>query len=475
MTKQGILIMSIIYFFCSTAAIHHTHAQTVPTRLDSLLKHTLDSMQKSTKVKSYSAAIQLRDNAVWAYAKGISSVTEDARPDHIYLAGSVAKTIISACILQLVDEGELHLDDHIYTYLDTLPHVDAAITIRQLLRHQSGLYDVLANPACNNALNQNMSQVWDSEDLIKQFILEPLAKPGTQWAYCNTNYFLLGMIIKAVTKRSFTMELRRRFFDPLQLNSFVMPAFETVNSPVSHIWLDLNGDNVLDDAHDYYYNHLALNSAAGAAGGYYVTAGELTRWTKKYMRGDLLSTMLLAEARNTVIAPGLQGVTYGLGMMKKVFLGLEAYGHGGDLGYITSSWYFPAKDISITVMSNDGKNNSWTLGPVVTALLKTYNTWSATVANQDIPIQIITELSVTPNPVNDAAIMHFNAERNINSIQLILQDIHGHIKENIIMKNVQSGDNKFHLPNINSLQSGVYTVQIRSNNHIIQTTKFIKI
>ena len=119
-------------------------------------------------------------------------------------------------------------------------------------------------------------------------------------------------------------------------------------------------------------NYLSLNSVAGAAGGYFSTATDLSKWMKAYMSGTLHSSGIIAQAQTTVPASGMPGGTYGLGLMKKSFAGYLGYGHGGDLAYSASSWYFPSKDVSISVLGNDADFNSWTLAPVVEELLKNY-------------------------------------------------------------------------------------------------------
>ncbi|MCC6726697.1 MAG: beta-lactamase family protein, partial [Saprospiraceae bacterium] len=128
--------------------------QVVPTKLDSLLSHTLDSMRNVLGAKSLSAAMQLPDDAVWAFASGISSENPlvNVTVNDAYLIGSVTKTLTSACILQLHDEGVLSIDDSLHQWLDTFPYINPNITLRQLLRHTSGLHDVLATPGQQDSL-----------------------------------------------------------------------------------------------------------------------------------------------------------------------------------------------------------------------------------------------------------------------------------------------------------------------------------
>lgn len=461
-----ILILSLLY-----ATVK---AQTIPASLDTVLTHTLDSMYNVMGIKSLNAAIQFPDGTIWANAVGISAQNVSVTPNDAYLIGSVTKTLTAACILQLVDEQILSLDDSLYMWLDTIQYINPNITIRQLLRHQSGIYDVLNNQNCQPALLANMDSIWAPQDLISTFIKPAIAQPGGAWSYCNTNYFLLGMIIKAATGNPFYTEIRNRFFTPLGLNTFAIPAYETITSPVAHVWLDINGNGITDDAHSFYMNYLSLNSVAGAAGGYFSTATDLSKWMKAYMSGTLHSPSIMAQAQTTVPASGMPGGTYGLGLMKKSFAGYLGYGHGGDLAYSASSWYFPSKDVSISVLGNDADFNSWTLAPVVEELLKNYLIWQLTASVEDVA-QAKLALQVFPNPFDNQVFVKMNLPENAQELTCILSNAMGEnlatIQENHLLKGQEQ---VFSFENITDLPQGFYFVRTYINGNLVQTAKLVK-
>ncbi|MGV3611205.1 MAG: serine hydrolase [Fluviicola sp.] len=441
------------------------------TALDNELQHTLDSMQTVLGAKSLSAAIQVSDGSVWAHAKGVSSIFTQVTPNDAYLIGSVTKTITSACILQLADEGTLNLDDSLHEWLPTMPYIDTNITIRQLLNHTSGIYDVLNHPHHQDSLMADMSRIWTAAELIDRFISPPIFQPGTSWSYCNTNYFLLGMIMEEATGNPFYTELRDRFFDPLSLSTFAIPAFETLNAPLAHLWLDITGDGVLDDANNFYMSYMALNSTAGAAGGYFSTPTDCAKWMRSYMRGDLLSPAMMAEAKTTVNAPGSQGGKYGLGLMKNTtnFLGYEAYGHGGDLAYHASSWYFPALDQSITVFTNDNNKNSWTLIPVVRELLRTI------VDNQTASLKenLLNSIQVSPIPFTDQITISWENAAS-DEVTITLEDAFGRSIEVQASQTQNNTRYEAQLKNVEALPGGIYFVQITGNSGWTKTVKVLK-
>ncbi|MBL7765617.1 MAG: serine hydrolase [Chitinophagaceae bacterium] len=463
MNRKYLLLICMI---CSLS----TSAQSVAPQLDTLLRNTLDSMRTLLNNKSLSAAIQIDANTSWSYATGVSEENPNVyvTPDHVYEIGSVTKTMTAGAILKLVDQGILNLDDSIHQWLPPMNFVDSNITIRQLLRHQSGLYDVLANPSNQPTLLNDMNKIWTPQELIDTFLMAPLAAPGGTWNYCNTNYFLLAMIIKAATGQEYHQLIRSNFFTSLQLNDIAIPAFETLSSNVAHVWIDLNGDNIVDDAHNLYFNWLSLNSTAGAAGGYYATAKDVSKWMRAYMRGDFHSPVVMQEAKSTITAPGLPGGTYGLGLMKKTFLGLDGYGHGGDLSYSSSSWYFPSKDISISVLNNDSRKISWDLISTVTALLKTYNNWLIlTAVNTSTLIE--SGLKIFPSPCSNNLHLRFVANKGILTRLLIINAFGQLVQSQSIV--LKEGVNQIDVQTAN-LPNGYYTIHIQDEHQWIQD-KFV--
>ncbi len=165
-----------------------TTAQSIPHPLDSMLQHTLDSMHTLLKSKGLGAAVQISSGGVWAGGAGVSSENPTV-PIEVFGIGSVSKTITAASILQLADEGILSLGDSLHEWLDTFNFINPNITIRQLLRHQSGIYNYTANPNFSPLLNAFPDSIWALEDLVSTFTKAPNFQPGAGWAYSNTNYF----------------------------------------------------------------------------------------------------------------------------------------------------------------------------------------------------------------------------------------------------------------------------------------------
>lgn len=452
-------------------------AQNIDPQLDFLLSETLDSMKKVLGVKSLGAAMQFPDDQVWARSVGISEEdpdTVEVSPDHRYCIGSITKTITSACVLQLADEGILNLDDSLHEWLDTFPFVNPNITIRQLLRHQSGLYDVITNPAYNTANNAQLDSVWSLKNLIKDYIKAPLFAPGAGWSYSNTNYVLLGLIIEKATGSNYFSEYRSRFFTPLGLGSFALMPYDPTPEPRAHVWLNLGGP-ALEDADWFFSNWTSFFTSAGPAGGYFATPTDVAKWTRAFMSGKLHTPGMMAQAKTVVTAPGLpNGTKYGLGLMSRKMLGLDALGHGGDIGYSSFALYFPQKDVSIAVLNNDQKKTSWMLQPVIQALLKTCMDYQMSVAVSN-PLKVNElEINFSPNPFSEKLDVSLVLPQKSASVEVVLTNLMGQKMAAISVENLPEGRQFLEIPNLGNLPSGVYFAQIFVENRLVGSSKILK-
>ena len=468
--KKSTSVLFLFLFFSL-----QSRAQTVPPKLDSMLHRTLDSMLAVVNAKGFGGAVQLPNGAVWAGGAGISSAnpSEEINADHAFNIGSVTKTITAACVLQMADEGTLSLGDSLHQWLDTFQYINPNITVRQLLRHQSGIYDVFANPDAQPLWLQNPDSIWRQEDIITTFVRPPLFQPGASFSYSNTNYLLLGLLIEAASGKPYYQELRERFFTPLGLGSLSAMPLEPRPPSIAHLWLDLNGDGQVEDAHDFFSNWNSFATASGAAGIYYATPSDMARWMRAYMGGTLLSPAMMAQAKATVSTPFNGGTRYGLGLMERNFQTYKAFGHGGDAGYSASVWYFPAQDVSVAVLNNDGRRNSWTLAPVVLALLKTYIACTTMVSAPDLATA--EPMRVFPNPFSGELNLSVNIPAGIREARVVLTNALGEQVASEPLRDWPADQQTVRLSSLEKLPAGLYfSTLVLDGRMATGTTKVVK-
>ena len=244
--------------------------------------------------------------------------------------GSITKTFVATAVLDLVRDGKLRLGDTVAHWLPGLVPNGAHITVRQLLRHQSGLFDYFEDPrATAPYLAGDLGYVWAPRALIALATSHPPNfPPGTAFSYSNTNYLVLGLIVERATGHSLRQELRRRIFRPLHMSSTRFPRSQRFGPRLAHgyLWSPQGRQDVT-----------AVSQSLGwAAGGAVSSAGDVARFYRALLSGRILPHRLLHEMRQTV--PLGPGVGYGLGIIRVAAPCGPLWGHDGSFaGYLSDT------------------------------------------------------------------------------------------------------------------------------------------
>ncbi|MFD0684707.1 serine hydrolase domain-containing protein [Actinomadura fibrosa] len=142
--------------------------------------------------------------------------------DSRFAIGSQTKAMVATALLQLVEEGRVGLDDKLAALLPEVAGglVERAdeITVRQLIQHTSGIPDFWSKDGSSEPSFDvfDFTTYYRPIDVVATTRGRPrTGEPGETFAYSNTNYTLLGMIIERVTGRTLAAELDRRLFRPL--------------------------------------------------------------------------------------------------------------------------------------------------------------------------------------------------------------------------------------------------------------------
>jgi D-alanyl-D-alanine carboxypeptidase len=243
--------------------------------------------------------------------------------DASLVIGSVTKTFVSAAILQLAQAGVVDLEASARSYLPQLGWLDRAITVHELLNHTSGLADVF-NDTTRSGIEEHPEHAW-SVDEVFATLHSPWYPPGENWAYANTNYLLLGLIVERMTGTSLADELQRRFLGPLGLTGTRM-LVPTDAGPLAPAWTTI-----------FWGSGAMVSSAA-----------DLARWGDALYGDAFLEPATLAEM--TVLVPEHD---YGLGVQRIEIGGASGYGHTGLLNtYTTLLFHVPSVDVTMALLVN---------------------------------------------------------------------------------------------------------------------------
>lgn len=360
----------------------------LPTRL----QRALDSVYALTSEDGrygITASVIVNGQVQWNGASGISEPGVPLRSDHLVEIASNTKTFITAAILQLEEEGKLAITDPISKYLPSFENIDTNITIKQLLEHSSGVYDYLNDdPNATlliDAYDLHPQRVWTAPEVLAS-VGAPNFKAGTSFRYSNTGFTLLGMIIESVTQARVADELRRRFFDPLQLSSTFAGSDEDIFGEFAHQWIAAyDGEPARDLWGIDKTGHLSL----AWTGGYIVsTPSDLARWSHALYRGKLLSPASMTKMLKMNSWP--DGTRYGLGAGQVPYGAKKLYGHGGRLiGFQSMMYTMPKDSVTFVIVTNsDPLPNDVVLNDYAIAILQEiYRPVAATVSSSQ-PLRI---------------------------------------------------------------------------------------
>jgi D-alanyl-D-alanine carboxypeptidase len=344
-----------------SAAGAATPAHHAPRPVGARLQAILDRAVKAPGAQSPGVALYVRrpGHAVWAGAAGQASVrpARRMRAADRFRAGSLMKPLVAAATLQLVEEGRIGLDDPLPAVLPARivsRFADAdRITVRMLLQHTSGLGDY-TSPAFDREVAADPARRWTVDELLDRAAAQPRTfAPGERFAYSNTDYNLLGLILERATGKPWRAVVRERVIERLHLNHTTLPqpGHTPAGRDIAHGYQTLDGK---------VYDLTDVDSSmAGAAGGQALltNAEDLTRFLRGLLAGRLFHNRQTLEEMRTFVAThdDTGRVGYGLGLERYVLPGgTELVGHMGTAaGYRTLMFRLPAQHIDFTLTMNN--------------------------------------------------------------------------------------------------------------------------
>jgi CubicO group peptidase (beta-lactamase class C family) len=249
--------------------------------------------------------------------------------------GSLSKHFAAAAILQLEEQGKLSLTDSIVKYYPEAPESWSSITIEQLLRHNSGIFNYTDLPRFN------FRQVLSVEEVVATVHDRPLGfAPGTRYSYSNTGYVLLGLIIERISGMSWERYLSENITAKAGL---LNTGYERGDRLQPLRAAGYRGDTLRLINADFI--DMSLPHAAGAL---FSATEDFSRWLEHLESGSVISR----DAFRRMTTAGLGGYGYGVGIMRAGEVNFYAHG-GGIHGFATYFIRSAASRFTIVVFSNN--------------------------------------------------------------------------------------------------------------------------
>lgn len=316
-------------------------------------------------------SILIRDSkGTWTGGAGMADIAAgiSMKPCTVSKGASTTKTFIAVLTLLMAEEGKLGLDEKASKYLpeEVTSKVRNAgeCTVRMLLNHTSGIYDVIDDNGFYLAVLNDPSHTWSSEELVKYvYNDEPVFATGTDVEYSNTNYLLLAMILDKVTGGDHSRMLRIKVLNPLGLQDTYYYWHEALPAEVAQGYFDFYNNGTILNITNY-------NTGSGNGyGGIYSTVYDLQVFIEALVKNKtILSSGSLAQMLTFTKEDESYNRANGLGIFKD-FLERDpnqyGLGHRGrDLGYTADMYWFPNQDYTMTYLINYGTDAKSNLRPV---------------------------------------------------------------------------------------------------------------
>jgi CubicO group peptidase (beta-lactamase class C family) len=268
-------------------------------------------------------------------------------PDTVFSIASITKLFTGTAVFQLVEQGKLKLTDTLGSYLPNLPKAWQPIQLHHLLAHQSGIKSYTEVPEYWETTRLDISR----EEILALVADLPLQfTPGERYGYDNTGYYLLGLLIEAVSGQTYGDYLQQHVFAPLQMNR------TRVNDPYAIVPGRATGYNVVGGKlqNAEYYSP----SGTYSAGVLLSTVNDLARFGASLYSNNLLTeasrqqmwTPHLSQAQNEL--KNHFSVGYSWFMVeppgKRPFIGHN----GGMVGFASAFIHFRAERLTAVALYN---------------------------------------------------------------------------------------------------------------------------
>lgn len=355
--KRRILLFGLFVFVTYSLSSQHVSK----TDLNDLDKYYKE-VAADWNVPGFAIAIVKDGEIVFSKGYGLKEEGKNNIPDGntLYAIASNSKAFTSALVAMLVQEGKLDWNDKVVDYLPYFELYDSWVskemTIRDLLSHRCGLGTFSGDV------------IWYKSDLTSKEIIERIKylpkaydfRAG--YGYSNVMYITMGEIIKEVTGKSWSDNVKERILDPLAMD-------RTVTSP-----------DDLDDVGNYATPHALVDGEnvpiewvdweeIGALGGIISSVNDISKWMIFNMNHGIIGddTLLTPSSRNIIWTPhnnftanhvspndfGTNFSGYGLGWSISDYRGNLRINHGGGYdGMISSVNMLPDIKLGVVVLSN---------------------------------------------------------------------------------------------------------------------------
>ncbi|MBN9226629.1 MULTISPECIES: serine hydrolase domain-containing protein [Legionella] len=360
----------ILFLGCISCVYAFDAASNTSLRND--IQQILDKNRKKYGLPGISLSIQFPNNKIGDYVSGYETLlkNKEMTNDTLFQMGSITKTFTATIIYKLVEVNKLNINDKVGKWLTQYPRWKK-ITLGDLLRHTSGVYNYTSGSSFDKLLRKNPQKYWSLKELADMaYQHHDVSIPGKKYHYTNTDYVLLGLIIEKVTHKPIHVVFDEYFKRYNLPNTFysVSPYSESIKTRLAHGY---NRDGT------FKFNSDVTNitpSFAQSAGALVSTPHDLLLWLNQLFTNNILSKKSLENMTSLISTVNTKtvnietigtpkyfeeskpfteiGIGAGIGLIYFKSNGMTWVHSGGTLGYESLYAYSPCNGIYLALAYN---------------------------------------------------------------------------------------------------------------------------
>lgn len=316
-----------------------------------VLDGALRAARRRTRAPAASGAVVVCGRLVWAGASGVLDLRSrrPASAGSLFIVNSAVKTVVATMIMREIQAGRLSLSSTLSQFFPWLPNA-RRITVRMLLNMTSGLPDYLANPRVQWMIQHHPRHHWTVDQVLSGLgtgLGAPLFAPGSRFDYSDTNYIVLGAILRRVTHSSTQHAFEQLIARPAGITSGTFVPTPAAKARLAHPYVLGPGGSLASRWIPGYGVASVVWGPVFTDGGLAISSPDFARFGNALLRDRLVGPAQVR--RMTRIGRG----DYGFGIRARTFGGRLWLGHRGYFGgFEAEEWSNRSQEITIATATN---------------------------------------------------------------------------------------------------------------------------
>jgi D-alanyl-D-alanine carboxypeptidase len=323
------------------------------------LRDAVEAAMVRDRLPGVAVAVVRDGRLVRAEGYGIANLElgVPVRPATVFKIASMSKQFCAAVILQLADEGRLHLEDRIRRHIPDAPESWETVKIRHLLSHTSGIRN------CTDLSEFSFRTEYTREAFLRMMSAHPLDfEPGSRYSYSNSGYAVLTMLVRAICGRPLAEEVKDRILRPagMEATSYFRYQELVPNRANGYTW-----------SNGAFQNMLGLRpELLDGSGGMLTNVLDLAKWDaalagERPLPQAIKSLMWTPHRLNDGKEHG-----YGFGWNLGTFQGKRRISHTGSTqGFTSAILRLPEDRLTVIVLRNSTGGSSLTMAQEIASMV----------------------------------------------------------------------------------------------------------